>query len=74
MRRNKWDRDTVELPPAQRVIPLGIEERRKEERSAFTNLRQWLLEIIDGEGSDSAKLNAVKMVLKNVNKGQASDF
>jgi hypothetical protein len=74
MAKNRWDRDTVELPPSERVIPLGMEERRKEERSAFTNLRQWLLEIVDGHGSDSEKLNAVKMILVNVDKNNASQF
>ena len=72
--RNPDKRKTVELPIAQKPIPLGIQERRKEERSAFTNLRQWLLEIVEGDGSNEEKLSAVKMVLKNVEKENVSEI
>ena len=65
-------RKTVELPASQKPIPLGIQERRQEERSAFTNLKNWLLEIVDGDKAPSEKIEIVKMILKSVSKDQLS--
>ena len=69
MRRNRFDnRQTVELPAAERCIPTGMRERRQSERSPFNNLKKWLLEVVEGEGTDTDKVDSVRMILRSIEK------
>lgn len=72
--RHRNSRKTVELPPAQRVIPTGMPERRQTERSAFVNYKRFVDHILSMEMSDERKVNALKLLNSKIEKERVAQW